>query len=876
MAEKNIINSNAEYTRDYGSLRGVDLTDHSPDAEKRYAYLENMYIDYEGGGCLESIPGFRKIARLGGKINRIFSHRCDGGDYLIIHSADKLYRIDASSPETSPVCIADGLKNTRSCGAHIGGRLFILDGKRFICVTEDGSILRSGDGGLSAYVPTTHINGERVEGRNLLTSEFYQQFTVRSPIDLSYATPTLTYIVTDYEQKLCAVSGIELNLSGELYIPAYASLGGEKYKVVEILDSAFEGKAGISYLYTSHSLKKIGNRAFEGCTALKSVVLSDTVEYIGIRAFGNCSSLEYLYIGKGLKKFGNNPLSGCTSLQQINYALSSEDFEAVENKPTLTNVTLKINQHYSSAKITVPLYGGVRKIMTVTCEGNSMEYFFNYSTQELEIDCPDRDTVLGRTITIYGHFSPSGEGFLSTELGKRVSGEEAILGCSIACSFDGRLFLSGNENLPGVVFYSADIESADTFPPYFSADNYFIDGSGGQGVGSLLPLGERLLVFSGDSMFYHTRETKGENKSYPANLIKSTSGEARDSCVFEGEAVFACNSGIYSADCDSADKVTISRLSEKIAPLLLAENTKEAKLCLWRGYLAVALGSRIFLADSRSKYKSGEGYLCEWYHLNGIGAYENDERVFAYSTRANEGYALHPKQGERTLMTVYSAKNSEGTFEYYTLEGGEKYAVEPTEEFAGGSFYPATEIFSLNGLLFFGTEGGHICLFNTDKRGALPPALENGIGIDREEYMRSMGGAIHPYYYSFDRHRVKYLLATVPDSCGIPYLEKSTVRASAVLKFKCMSDAELCVKVKTDKRGQKELCRIKSGALDFSSPDFSRLSLAPHGYSTVAIGEYERGWIDKQYILSSEDFRAPIGIHSLSYRYKIKGKIKNK
>ena len=84
------INGSAEYTVTYKNMLGTDLSQSSPDsAKRRYAYLHNMYRDYAGGdtSLIESIPGFRKIASLSGRVHAIYAHRDESGEeYAVVHS----------------------------------------------------------------------------------------------------------------------------------------------------------------------------------------------------------------------------------------------------------------------------------------------------------------------------------------------------------------------------------------------------------------------------------------------------------------------------------------------------------------------------------------------------------------------------------------------------------------------------------------------------------------------------------------------------------------------------------------------------------------------------------------------------------------------
>ena len=64
--------NNGEYTATYSGMRGVDFDASTEKGRTRFAYLENMYRDYDKEQCrIESIPGFRKLMTLNGRINAI-------------------------------------------------------------------------------------------------------------------------------------------------------------------------------------------------------------------------------------------------------------------------------------------------------------------------------------------------------------------------------------------------------------------------------------------------------------------------------------------------------------------------------------------------------------------------------------------------------------------------------------------------------------------------------------------------------------------------------------------------------------------------------------------------------------------------------------
>ncbi len=880
MANYNSKKQSTEYTRSYENLRGVDLSERKGSADKHFSYLENMYFDYEAGN-IQSIPGFRKLASLDGKINGIFERRKVGKEYIAVHAGKRLYCLNIENRNNADafVSVYNGLADVKSSALALYEDLYILDGEKIIMLDKNGTASEITSDSPNIYIPITHINGVQNEPRNLLTKRFRQLVSIRSTDELSYGTDGLLYTVISFDERTCAASGCAETVSGELHIPSYTTIAGKSYRVTDILDNAFEGNTKITSLTTNKNLKRIGNRAFSGCTALTKVYLSSSVETIGDMSFHGCSSLSYFYIGDGFKSFGSSPLNMCTSLRSIYYSKEMADFEKISNNTEIEDRYVYYNALYKAIKLSIKLYGGVSKITSVLVNGQSIQYEFSSSTQNLIISSSSKDALFGYTLTVTGIFFDEGEGFLSTKEGQGLGGERSILECGLACTFDKKIFLAGNRHFPGIVFYSEDITKTDG-KLYFSVYNYFIDAAANSPISKMLPLNNRLLIFSpGENgsglIFCHTSSDTGNTVKYPLSFTRDGISLSGDTSVFMDEAVFASSGGIFSADA-SGGGVRVSLLSHNISRLLSSESPSEIRLAKWCGYLVASSGGRMYLADSRDCYNESGNTYYSWYFLSGIGTYRNDERVFKYSEFASENRLTHPKQGTPVYATVYSRMRPDGSMEYYTEEPEGSFSVYPTDEYRGGTFYPATELCNIGNLLFFGTECGDICLFNNDKRGVPPPNIRESDGFDPSEYQRKVGHLIHPYYHSFDRHGVKYVLATALDNCGIPNLEKSTVRGSLSVKFKTLSNAEITVLVKTDREKAHKLCKIHTGSLDFDTADFSRMSLDGAGYATVAVNEYERGWIEKQLILIANEFRAPIGIRSLAYRYKIKGKIRNK
>ena len=173
----------------------------------------------------------------------------------------------------------------------------------------------------------------------------------------------------------------------------------------------------------------------------------------------------------------------------------------------------------------------------------------------------------------------------------------------------------------------------------------------------------------------------------------------------------------------------------------------------------VSTGAHIYLADSRDSYRKDGILQYEWYRLTGIGTYKNDTRVYRYSDEKIEGYCNEMPVGEIAKGEVYSEvllEDGEERLLYFVYLADKKNLVYKTEEYTGGDFDPCCIVFSDGKNLYFGTEGGEVCMFNNDKRGVAPKELSDSEGFSEEEYIKNMGNKIHPLYYSFDRHAASY------------------------------------------------------------------------------------------------------------------------
>ncbi len=889
-----------EYSVSYSGMHGIDLSpDSSLTRSKRYAELENMYRDYDGGGAgiTESIPGFRRVASLGDEaVNAIFSYKDKSGEeYIVVHSKNSLYRFPVRSKDSvtnqEPIIT---INNTKSTAFTSGSDLYILDGAGIIRLNGDGNAAYISDlGECSPYIPTTYLNGEEYEQRNLLTNRFYEKYLAYAASDVSVASEGLTYRIISPKEKTCTVTGIEPGNGGAVYIPTHTYIYGESYKVTEIDDDAFAYNDEITSLFVSDSVTRIGRRAFLRCPALTSVVTLNSLWFIGEKSFSSCPNLTTVYIGAGVYHIEEGAFEVCLNLKSIYYASVLGDFMHDTINTNFSEATIYYERPYGDTRIEIPIFSPTKSIASVKIGDEDIKFDAKIKKSLVAaviVTANDISMLDGKEFTISGIMSPThfktnsvGTNFMS-ENGIELSGFDAITKCRICESFDGRVFLSGNEALPNTVFYSARDKTGRNNPLYFGILNYFNDGIGSFKVESMLAAGDSLAVFkSGDdgcgSIYYHTPQSTGYDIMpviYPVTYLHNGIHAVGDSISFFDDPIFLSSLGVSALDKRNINlERSISVRSHNINSKLLSEDLSAVSMARWSGYLVLCIGEHMYLADSRDTFIHHSGsFEYEWYYLSGIGTYKGDRPVYKYSPTAHEGYSVHPNVDKKAVGTAYLANSPEPVI--YTVENGIKYEIYPTGEREGGSFYPATVVHATgNDLLFFGTKCGDVCVFNNDKRGEPPRLYENVSDEDREDFRLALGRRLHHSYYSFNGHTPKYQLTTSKDNCGFQNLEKTTVKNSLTSKIRLIGHGEFTCEAATDKKDVTEISRFNEGILNFADIDFSCLSFSGGEYITLPFKEREKGWIEKQISFRSDEYEAPFGICNISYRFKIKGRIKN-
>lgn len=891
------LSSATEYSVIYNDMRGVDFSlDGSNISKNRFSYLENMYRDYDGvsSGMLESIPGFRKIHSFGSKINGLFSYKSnDGTQKLVVHTGNNLYDIDITDPDSIEVKTPlSGVQNTKSRAVFAKDSLFVLDGKKFykISSTYKGALNEESE---DIYIPTTYYNGEEYEQRNLLTRNFHEIYHIGDCDAIAHGTEGLSYTITDSEKYECAVSGYS-GTETDIFIPSRVLIGDKYYAVKSIEKYAFRANTAITSCTVGNGVSYVGVMAFYSCSALKSVILPDTVTEIGNACFSNCQLLEELHIGLALKRMGDSFINTCPNLTQISYSGSSTEFAGIENNTAIGDyVNVLYDEKVTQLTVSVKIYSPCIEVKNVRV-GNQIMNFRTVMKNDLcdrvVITLTDKSKYHARDIKISGILSSTPgdyknvhRGFLASNFTNGNNVADVIFGCKIAESYDGRIFLTGNPKYPGFCFYSSVDLTGENNPLYYGEMNYFKDGIGNFDNIAMLASGDSLAVFKsnddgGGSIYYHTPHDTGIDlvpRIYPVSYIHSGICAKGDVISFFDDPLFVSEKGISALAKQTINlQRSIATRSTNINPKLLCEDLSSLKLAVWRGYLVVLAGDHIYLADSRATFEGAYGdFEYEWYYLSGIGSYTGDSKIYKYSSIAHTGLNVHPDADTIAIGTVYSIFIGDELV-YYIKDGNAKYEIYPTEEKTGGRFNPASDIISVENFLIFATENGDLLMFNNDKKGVAPPAVVSADEFDGDEYAKLYSGRLHPYYYSFAGHAPRYALQTKKDNCGIPHMEKTTVKGSLTLKCRAVSSGKLICEVGCDNTGYTEVCKFPSSEIHFSDVDFSNFSLATQDIYTVPIGEKSKGWVEKQITIYTSEYGSPFGIYTIAYRFSLKGRIK--
>lgn len=337
----------------------------------------------------------------------------------------------------------------------------------------------------------------------------------------------------------------------------------------------------------------------------------------------------------------------------------------------------------------VNLLTGIRKNAFV---GDGESTAFQLDTEEFDTDyivkawVNDAETTDFTTDATKGivtfKIAPSapdtvGQSNVIIEFKKTIEGyRERISKCTMVEQFDNRVFFSGNPDFPNVLFHSA-LED----PTYCSDLDYYEEGTDDSKITSIVTGNNALWVLkepsqSNTTIYYHNPaldDTYG--KIYPSVHSSISTGCVAKGINFNDVISFFSDRGMEGITGDVTTEQTIEHRSSLIDSRLLNEkNYKNLILEKWEGYLLVIIDNKIYLADSKTRFRNNDHIEYEWYYWefvkNITGTFVKDGVLYLCSDK--EIYTL-TKKGE--VEAYWTTLDDEFTCPHYQKTTNKKGCV---------------------------------------------------------------------------------------------------------------------------------------------------------------------------------------------------------
>ena len=200
---------------------------------------------------------------------------------------------------------------------------------------------------------------------------------------------------------------------------------------------------------------------------------------------------------------------------------------------------------------------------------------------------------------------------------KAVNGyRDQIVRCTLLQVFDNRVFFSGNEAYPNVVWHCSLND-----PTYVSDLDYYREGLDSAQIRGLVAGNNALWVFrepshANTTVFYHTPTLDGDyGKIYPSTHSSVTTGCVGRAINFNDDIVFFSERGMEGISGDVTTEQVVAHRSTLVDRKMTAEDEyKNMLLEEWEGYLLVIIGDKVYLADSRATFTNENHIEYDWFY----------------------------------------------------------------------------------------------------------------------------------------------------------------------------------------------------------------------------------------------------------------------
>ena len=259
--------------------------------------------------------------------------------------------------------------------------------------------------------------------------------------------------------------------------------------------------------------------------------------------------------------------------------------------------------------------------------------------------------------------STDGQDNVTIKFKKAVDGySDRIHKCTLLQVFDNRVFFSGNQDYPNVVWHCSLND-----PSYCGDLDYYNEGLDLAQVTGLVAGNNALWVFKEPSqantaVFYHNPTIDSEyGKIYPSTHSSIATGCVGGAINFNDDIVFFSDRGMEAISGDVTTEQVIAHRSAMVDSRLLIETDYQDMLLEeWEGYLMVFVGNKVYLADSRGIFTNENHIEYEWFY------WELDKKVTC--TRVEDGVLyLGTEEG------IYTLTDNESPLESYWVTPIDKF-----------------------------------------------------------------------------------------------------------------------------------------------------------------------------------------------------------
>lgn len=299
------------------------------------------------------------------------------------------------------------------------------------------------------------------------------------------------------------------------------------------------------------------------------------------------------------------------------------------------------------------------RINTFLADGESKEYYLD--SQNIDADFQPIVTVNDVVTTeftvntsagkITFNTAPpapltDGRDNVSVKFRKTVQGyRDRINKCTLLQVFDNRVFFSGNQDYPNVLWHCSLND-----PTYCSDLDYYNEGLDHSPINALVAGNNALWVFKEPSqanttVFYHNPVVDAEyGKIYPSTHSSISLGCNAAGINFNDDIAFFSERGMEAINGDVTSEQVVAHRSTMVDRKLLQEATYEDMILEeWEGYLLVIIDKHIYLADSRAMFTNEEHNEYEWFY------WELDKTITC--TKVHNG-ALYMGASDGTIYTL--------------------------------------------------------------------------------------------------------------------------------------------------------------------------------------------------------------------------------